>query len=190
MTVATRGFHRDAEAKPEEKTGHHCAPHIHRAAEQHRNAQQPKRRPQVVRSKFERNKVITRGNPGQENRPYAHAPRKKQRADAVSAPHRHEVHRQQDESHPVKNGRPIADQTEDRREHDLEKRHVIVENIPVLHEAAGPGPDHVQVLRFVAVEPITHHVQHLECDHEREQARRRDEFSPRHAEMICAARDP
>jgi len=57
------------------------------------------------------------------------------------------------------------------REHDLEKGHVVVKNIPVLHEPAGPCPDYVHVLRFVAVEPVANHVHELERDHESKQAR-------------------
>jgi hypothetical protein len=37
-------------------------------------------------------------------------------------------------------------------------RHVIVENVAVLDEAARPTPDHVQMLRFVAVEAETKQV--------------------------------
>ena len=37
----------------------------------------------------------------------------------------------------------------------MEQRHVIVEDVAVLHQPARPSPHHVQVLRLVAVDAIT-----------------------------------
>ena len=127
---------------------------------------------------------------GEQNRPHGDATREEPGAHLVSAPSCHKVHRQKNESHPVKNGRSISDKSENWREHDLEKGHVVVKNIPVLHEPAGPCPDYVHVLRFVGVEPVANHVHELERDHEGKQASGGHEFGAGHLEIICTAFDP
>ena len=125
---------------------------------------------------------------GQNDCPHTSAPRKKQFSDSVSAPGCYKVHRQQNEPHPVKNSGSVANQSENRREHYLEQRHVIIEDIAVLNEAARPRPDHMHVLRLVAVEAVAHHIQEFEYNHEREKTRCRDKLRlPGHAEVIATA---
>src|ERR1043166_1182976 len=125
---------------------------------------------------------------GQNDSPHASAPGEKQFTNSVGAPRPDKIHRQKDETQPVKNGRPVADHSENRREHYLEKRHVIIEHIPVLDEAACPCPDHVGVLRLIAVETVVRHVCQLDHDHEREETRSRYKLRwPRHAKVLSTA---
>src|SRR4029453_15288914 len=114
---------------------------------------------------------------GEENRPHGDVTREEPGAHLVSAPSCHKVHRQKNESHPVKNGRPISDESENWRKHDLKKRHVVIKKIPGLPQTAGPCPDYVHVLRFVAVEPVANHVHDLEHDHESKKRDRAKKFT-------------
>ena len=169
-------FHRDAETESEQKPGDHCPRHRERAANQHRHAQKPERGPKIIGPEFERTKMVLGVKAGQNDRPNASASRKNRLPDSVSAPRPDKVHRQQDEAHPVKNGRPVANYPKNRREQDLEKRHVIIEDISILNEAARPRPDHMHVLRLVTVEAVTRHVHDLDGDHQHKKTRRRDEL--------------
>src|SRR6266478_2375696 len=134
--------------------------------------------------------MITVVKADEQNRTHGDASREESGAHLVSAPSCHKVHGQKNESHPVKNGWPISDESENGREHDLEKGHVVVKNIPVLHESPGPCPDYMHVLRFIAIEPVADHVHEPERDHEGEQARCRDKFGAGHPQIICTAPDP
>ena len=48
---------------------------------------------------------------------------------------------------------------------------MIIEYIAVLDEPARPRPDHVHVLRLIAVEAVMRHIHEFERDHEREKTR-------------------
>ena len=50
---------------------------------------------------------------------------------------------------------------------------MIIEHIAVLNKAARPRPNHVHVLRLVAIEAIGRRVYQLEHDHQREKNRSR-----------------
>src|SRR5882762_6638353 len=94
--------------------------------------------------------------------PETDTPGKESGPNLVSAPSRHEIHGQEDETHPIKNGGSVADESKNRCEHDVKQRHVVIEDIAILNEPARPGPDHVHVLRLIAVEAVTQHVDGLE----------------------------
>ena len=114
---------------------------------------------------------------GEDYSPDAGPPGKKARADFESAPCRDEIHRQQNESHHIKNGGAIADESEYRRKHHVKQRHMIVEHVAILNESACPGPDYVKMLRFIAVEPVVQDIYDPDHDHQREENCCGDEFA-------------
>ena len=122
---------------------------------------------------------------GQNNRPDADTPRKKQSADPVNAPRGDEVHGQESKTHPAEIARPVADQPEDRREHDLKQRHVIVKQVTILHKAVRPSPNDVEMLRFIGVETVADDVHNPEHDHDCEKTCRGGAFSPARHSEIC-----
>ncbi len=48
----------------------------------------------------------------------------------------------------------LAQRPHERRAEHLEERAVIIKNVAVLEQAAGPAPDDVEVLRLVGIHPI------------------------------------
>src|SRR5262245_8397703 len=64
----------------------------------------------------------------------------------------------------------LAKKPENRRAEQLKERHVIIEHIPILDEPVCPGPNDMQMLRFIAVESEKEDIPELEESPQAEEA--------------------
>jgi hypothetical protein len=64
----------------------------------------------------------------------------------------------------------LAKKPENRSAEQLKERHVIIEHISILHQPMRPGPDDMQMLRFIAVESEKEDIPELEESPQAEEA--------------------
>src|SRR4029077_19175582 len=72
--------------------------------------------------------------------------------------------------HPVEISGMLAKKPENRSAEQLKERHVIIEHIPILDEPVCPGPNDMQMLRFIAVESEKEDIPELEESPQAEEA--------------------
>lgn len=109
-----------------------------------------------------------------------------ERKTSISGPdYRHDPPAENVDRLLVKNGGPVANQSENSSEHDLKKRHVIVENLPILNKASRPRRDYVHVLRLVGSELVTRHVHKFQSDMPKYLTARSGSGSPLNPHVTC-----
>src|ERR1700740_227911 len=113
---------------------------------------------------------------GQNDRPDPNAPGKKLRSDSIGRPNRNKMRGQKHKSHPMKQIGSLSDERGDRAQQNMKERHVIVEDVAILHQSLSPTPNYMEVLRFVGIEPVMKEIQNIQCDQNRQQAEDSDKL--------------
>lgn len=106
----------------------------------------------------------------EKRRPKSDSPRESDCADAINAPKAKEIEWHHEKPHPVEISGMLAKKPENRSAEQLKERHVIIEHIPILDEPVCPGPNDMQMLRFIAVESEKEDIPELEESPQAEEA--------------------
>jgi hypothetical protein len=106
--------------------------------------------------------VVDTDTRGEKRRPKSDSPGESDCADAINAPKAKKIEWHHEKPHPVEINGMLAKKSENRSTEQLKERHVIIEHIPILDEPVCPGPNDMQMLRFIAVEPEKEDVPELE----------------------------